>query len=103
MPIALSCDVNFVILQPTSKSLTGSTFAQEGFMRYQFSRQFNTVAVVVEPEDTDPQAVIDFADAIDARAYEGPDLRYVIDFQNDPDRRVGPELYSADALRKSFK
>lgn len=70
-------------------------------MKVGFAPQYGTPSVVVE-ETSSPEAIIKFAEEAgaifrDHDTDEG-EVDYVVDFQDDPSRLVGPELYTKDAL-----
>ncbi len=63
-----------------------------------YAKQYQTSCVVIEEGDT-PDAVIEYADEIEAKTYEGEHDVLVIQFPGRP----GPECYSERALRSSMK
>lgn len=70
-------------------------------MRQRYSSQFRRACVVVDEGDR-VEDVIELANDIGARYYDGEDNCYVVEF-TDTTRPAGPELYTGRALRRSFK
>lgn len=74
------------------------TLIQEGY-----APQFGTACVEVKSTDgLTADEVINFARDIDA-IYEADDTYYVVDFKHDPSRLVGPECFTAAALRGTIR
>lgn len=71
-------------------------------MRVGYSFQFNCPSIVIEDGDT-AEDVIEQAELEKAVYHDGEELCIVADFQNEPNRRVGPEVYTKGSLRRSMK
>lgn len=69
-------------------------------MKTKWSDQFKKSCVVVEAGDSLDEIIAE-ADNIDAYYFDGEDQCLVIEFQDDPNRLIGPELYTEEALRRS--
>lgn len=63
-----------------------------------YARQYGTSCVVIEEGDN-PDEVIEFAEEVEAKTYEGENEVIVVQFPGRP----GPECYSERALRASMK
>ena len=70
-------------------------------MRTMWSDQFKKACIVVEAGDNLDE-IIEDADNKDAYYFDGEDNCFVISFEDKPERLVGPELYTEEALRRSF-
>lgn len=74
----------------------------ESNMKTMWSDQYKKGCVVVEAGDTLDE-IIEKAKDNDAFYFDGEDECFVISFEDKPERLVGPELYTEEALRRSFK
>lgn len=70
-------------------------------MKTMWSDQYKKGCVVVEAGDTLDE-IIAKANDEGAFYFDGEDECFVIDFRDKPERQVGPELYTEEALRRSF-
>lgn len=66
-----------------------------------WSDQFKKPCVVIEAGDTLDEIIKQAYDE-GSLYFDGEDNCFVVDFRDKPERLVGPELYTEEALRRSF-
>lgn len=67
-------------------------------MRTGYAAQYGTPSVILEPGDTDPDAMVEMAEEIGA-IYWSDDRYLVVRISEDR----GDEVYTEEALRRSFR